>query len=173
MAADVLAGDGSVEILVFDTDEGDGATATVIRHAGGELTSLGTVPGWGGWLRFPGDGSIQTRVRAHLLHTWFRDETFRLTANGFVVLDRSVYSMGDHPVTLQQALPLCAGPGDDTIVGTLEPGEAAVLVDTDDRRWVRIRSTERGLEGVFEVQGFEDIPAAGPGHPIFAGLSAG
>ena len=122
-----------------------------------------------------GDGTFSVEKRARLLQTWFYTSTYKLDQGPNISLVPSTdYPTGNHPVTARRAVPLLASPGGTDVVATIQPGEAAHLVATDDARWVKAR-TQRSIEGWFEVKPYNDVILDGQPVPagwVFDGLSS-
>jgi len=133
---------------------------------------MGKIHGKQEHILYPGDGKVTTTMkRGETLHTWFHDETYRLTENHVLeTVPQELYEMNTE-VKVKRELELFKKRESTEIAYILRPDETVTLVESDDRMWFKVRNKE-GLEGWFAIEGFNKILGKDlTADDVFEGLS--
>lgn len=97
-----------------------------------------------------GNGTMTSDLRGNVLHTWFHREMYQLTGNRKIVeVPQKFYDMGREVVTMKKQIDLYSDPSVSKLIHTLLVGERARLLQTDDKKWVKV-VTEAGVVGWFD-----------------------
>jgi hypothetical protein len=174
---DVDTTDTQIEILIAEDGPSDDPATSFVRWDGERFQLIGKLPGKPDQKNEPalicdGAGTITTRQRGKVLHTWSYEARFHLANDTLVEEPAELYDMGLYPLTMKHHLPLLMQPGDEEPFGVLRPGEHVQLVATDNRRWIHIQREDGLLDGWFEVQGFHRIPMVNAwARDVFEGLN--
>ena len=155
--ADLNASDGKLEIALLDYGPSYDLTTTYLRYANGQLTSLGTVPG------FPdqdssildGKGNVTTPGRLNLLQNWQAPFVYQLKGNALEEVPQSWYTPIDQPeqqVVLKKAIKLYSKPDQTAKAITAQPNQAVTAFPaTDNKHWIQVQ-LEDGTEGWFYME---------------------
>lgn len=142
-----------------------------LAYRNGEIVNLGRLQGKGERLQIPGDGTITSHsVRGQILHTWFHDQTYRLTeADEWEAVPQEMFNMNT-PVKALIEITLQKSSSDTTAAFTLKPGDEAIIKASDDIAWCVV--TKDGLEGWFAVDDYYMIRGLNrQADQVFEGLS--
>lgn len=155
--ADLNASDGKLEIGLLDYGPSYDLTTTYLRYENGQLTSLGTVPG------FPdqdssildGKGNVTTPGRLSLLQNWQAPFVYQLKGNALEKAPQSWYTPIDQPeqqVVLKKAIRLYTKPDQKAQATTAQPNQAVTAFPaTDNKHWVQVQLAD-GTEGWFYME---------------------
>lgn len=149
----------------------DDATSYYYYDLTGNITFIDTLPGRGEGIIYHGDGTLTTRNRGDILHTWFYEANYRLNEfYKFQFIAKDLYEM-NWPVKVLQPLALQKSRSNTEIVTTLQVGEEAVILDSDNKEWCLVR-TQKGVEGWFAVENYYHIRGTNyTADQVFEGLS--
>jgi len=158
---DVDTTDRFREIIVPESGPSDDYGVYVFRFDGSNILYLGYVPGHlhcRNEVVFDGSGIVKGTCRANILQTWWYRCEFKVNENQKLeCIDKDFYEMKPKVrVTLKLDLALKKSPSDTTTVWILHPGDHAILIGSDNKRWCLVE-TESGLSGWFAVEGFSKI----------------
>ena len=155
--ADLNASDGKLELALLDYGPSYDLTTTYLRYENGQLTSLGTVPG------FPdqdssildGKGNVTTPGRLNLLQNWQAPFVYQLKGNALEKAPQSWYTPIDQPeqqVVLKKAIRLYSKPDRNAQATTAQPNQAVTAFPaTDNKHWVQMQLAD-GTEGWFYME---------------------
>lgn len=155
--ADLNASDGKLEIALLDYGPSYDLTTTYLRYENGQLTSLGTVPG------FPdqdssildGKGNVTTPGRLNLLQNWQAPFVYQLKGNVLEKAPQFWYTPIEQPeqqVVLKKAIKLYTKPDQNAPATTAQPNQAVTAFPaTDNKHWVQMRLAD-GTEGWFYME---------------------
>jgi hypothetical protein len=152
--ADLNASDGKLELGLLDYGPSNDLTTTYLRYQNGQLTSLGTVPG------FPdqdssildGKGNVTTPGRLSLLQNWQAPFVYQLKGNALEKAPQSWYTPIEQPeqqVVLKKAIKLYTKPDQNAPATTAQPNQA--FPATDNKHWVQVQLAD-GTEGWFYME---------------------
>lgn len=155
--ADLNASDGKLEIALLDYGPSYDLTTTYLRYENGQLTSLGTVPG------FPdqdssildGKGNVTTPGRLNLLQNWQAPFVYQLKGNALEKAPQSWYTPIEQPeqqVVLKKAIKLYSKPDQNAQAKNAQPNQAVTAFPaTDNKHWVQMQLAD-GTEGWFYME---------------------
>jgi hypothetical protein len=167
LVTDIDTTDAFKELAVREEGPSDDPRTYFFRYVDGSIVSMGHVPGNA---VADGSGKLRTSHRGNILHTWWYPAEYQVNpSHQLEFLERPLYEMGA-AVKVLQVLPLYSAPDSTTVVGSLDPGQAATIVATDDRKWCLVETPE-GLSGWFAVERGEVQGTGSQAHEVFEGLS--
>ena len=155
--ADLNASDGKLELALLDYGPSYDLTTTYLRYENGQLTSLGTVPG------FPdqdssildGKGNVTTPGRLSLLQNWQAPFVYQLKGSVLEKAPQSWYTPIDQPeqqVILKKALQLYTQPNRHANATVAQPNQAVIAFPaTDNKHWVQVQLAD-STEGWFYME---------------------
>ncbi|PWV97366.1 hypothetical protein DFQ01_1218 [Paenibacillus cellulosilyticus] len=135
------------------------------------IIPVGKLEGKGDQLIFLGDGTVtSSRVRGQILHTWFHDQTYRLTAQDeWEPIKQDLYEMNTRVKALVE-LTLQKTRTNKSESFTLHPGDEAVIKACDDKEWCLVQKGSQ--EGWFAVDDFNTIRSLNmTSDQVFDGLN--
>jgi hypothetical protein len=158
--------DPYLDIAVQDLGSSNDEFVTFFYYDGKDLVKRGTVAGMlcdcylenfeeqpfgKGSIGLDGHGGIIAHARGLVIHTWFFDQPWHIGSTGLLEeIPQDYYSMHDAPITLLMDLPLYSDPGAAETSIIAKTGEKGILIKTDMRQWVQIR-TQSGKLGWFQL----------------------
>lgn len=155
--ADLNTGDRKLEIGLLDYGPSYDLTTTYLRYENGQLTCLGTVPG------FPdqdssildGKGNVTTPGRLSLLQNWQAPFVYQLKGSVLEKAPQAWYTPIEQPeqqVVLKKPLKLYDQPDQNSKVISAQPNQAVTAFPaTDNRHWVQVQLAD-GTEGWFYME---------------------
>jgi len=159
---DLLATDKLLEIAVSEEGPSSDYATVFYRYMNGKLSKLSKLEGFlgdvpnsdmRGKLMVHGDGTVSTLSRGQVMQTFFyEDEYFLISPTELKHVEKDLYPM-ETKVTLLKKLKTVVSRSDSTAAYEFQPGENAVLMETDNRNWVSIRN-EGGETSWFRVKDF-------------------
>lgn len=146
-------------LMVSDYGPSDDYETHFYLYFDGHLLNAGSIPSLPDSMSVR-NGVITTQIRGNILYTWFREadyvpaygwgENWETTDAAFVEVPRYLYPMG-LIVGLKVDLPLKGNMKSEDAGPVLEAGTRAVLIATDDKEWVLIRSLDGSEEGWMQI----------------------
>ncbi|SFN42222.1 hypothetical protein [Proteiniclasticum ruminis] len=159
---DLLATDNLLEIAVSEEGPSSDYATVFYRYMNGKLTVLSKLEGFlgkipnsdmSGNLIVHGDGRVSTLSRGQVMQTFFyEDEYLLVSPTELKHVEKDLYPM-ETKVTLLKKLKTVVSRSDSSIAYEFQPGEKAVLLETDNRSWVSIRN-EDGEISWFRIKDF-------------------
>ncbi|MBP9921336.1 MAG: hypothetical protein KBF03_05225 [Proteiniclasticum sp.] len=148
---DLLATDNLLEIAVSEEGPSSDYATVFYRYTDGMLSKLSRIEGFlgdipnsdmSGKLIVHGDGRVSTLSRGQVMQTFFyEDEYLLVSPTELKHVEKDLYPM-ETKVTLLKSLKTVASRSDSTAAYEFQPGEKAVLLETDNRNWVSIRNVD-------------------------------
>lgn len=124
-------------------------------YDGKYIVKMGKVQG-SDTVKVDGSGTIIARTRGLILHTWFYDDPYELTkSHQLKRVPQDLYEM-HCIVKVRRPLALKKSRSGFPIAVTLQPGEEATILSSDDREWCLVESKD-GARGWFAIEGFDQI----------------
>ncbi len=143
---DLDGADGLLEIAVQDWGPSDDLTTGFFRFTGGKLRWLGSVEGFlfydsgSGSVTLAGDGTVRSEMRLSVLQTWWTTAQYAIAPNGrFAPVAQDFYAANNPDQQITLLCPLYAWDAPDGARQTLPAGTEALLVGTDNVRWIKLQ----------------------------------
>lgn len=178
----ISAEDPYLEVAVSEEGPSSDFLTVFYRYRDGQLTKLAEIQGFLG--KYPGtdtigdvtlDGSgrITTKTRGAVMQTWFYDDSYVLTDDDQLVQEvKDLYPL-DTEVTLLKELRTVLSRQSSEEGYLFQPGEKAVLLETDNRAWVSIRN-DQGKVFWFQIRNHSEMvdqEEEGFAYDYFEGLN--
>lgn len=170
---DLDRSDSQYELAFSDMGPSSDYTTSYVAYDGTSLRLLGTIEGLSDQTEFPGDGTLTTISRAHILDTWFYRDTFKLVDGDLVRLKKEFYERltPNEPMKVLDRLSLQTSPTNAAVATTLQAGDRVTITGCDDVAWCQVKTTT-GRMGWFSVENFNQIRGTGESaEAYFEGLS--
>jgi hypothetical protein len=162
---DILKTDRFREIAVSEQGPSNDDATVFYRYDADTLKTLSVIPGFLG--RYPdsdgegkvkvdGSGTIRTRSRGEILHTWFYDSEYVLNEKDeLVVVEKGLYEMNAEVEVIKEIV-LKEAKGSNLPGITLNIGEKVTIKETDNKSWCSVTNSE-GQTGWFEIRNFDEM----------------
>lgn len=172
----------SLQILVDEYGPSNDYMTTILYYWNNELTVLGTVGGIVTELKALGDGMIQSMERTSTLQTWYHPRKFYLITDSIfgndheklpliIYMPNELYAVGTK-VKLLRDVPLLFSQYDNVIKCTLNKDSDAIIVASDDEKWIYVQGSDAYYSGWVEIEGLDVIinETTIYGQDVFDGL---
>ncbi len=168
---DIDMKDGILDLFVDEFGPSDDYLVYVAGIQHKSFLNRETVPGTIKQLKLDKKGSISTSKRMNILMTWFCSVKYKLNQAGkLVFVAQTGYSMGNFKCKTKVALSLKAKAVSSSTIALIVPaGTDVSLVSTDDKHWIKIKTSSG--EGWLEMENaFTLMNPNIPGIDAFDGL---
>lgn len=174
--------DPYLEIAVSEEGPSSDFLTVFYRYKAGNLTKLSEIQGFLGKypgtdtigdVAFDGKGRISTKTRGAVLQTWFYEDSYILTKEDQLVQEEKELYPLDTEVTLLKKLKTVPSRESSDEWYVFQPGETAVLMETDNREWVSIRNNKNEVFW-FQIRNHAEIigqDEEGYAYDYFEGLN--
>jgi hypothetical protein len=169
--ADLDTKDSFKELLVSDYGPSDDYSTNYYYFDGTNIVKMGETEGlFKSGIKLDGQGKLIAPTRGSILQTWFFDKSFQISKDHKLAeIYQELYST-DSEVTLKMALKLYKNKGDTTPSITVNKGQKANIIGTDDKEWCLIK-TSNGTKGWIALDSFTVLRNNGlEAQDVFDGL---
>ncbi|MBE0448456.1 MAG: SH3 domain-containing protein [Actinobacteria bacterium] len=172
---DIDQRDNVKEISVGESGPSDDYATAFYYYDGNKIVFMGKVQGADNELakdiKIDGSGTLHTRTRGEILHTWFYPDSYRLSkAHTLERISQDLYEM-NWKVKVVKELPLQTSRTNPKTSVVLQPGEEVTILKSDDKEWCLVENS-KGIKGWFAVEDFSVIKGTGlEASRFFEGLS--
>lgn len=170
---DINKKDKLKEIAMLDRGPSDDPITTFLAWDGNKIINYGSIPSDYYFMKFDGNNKITTRIRGHILQTWFYEADYVLSGSKIISSPRDFYEIVDGPEDLMmlQDLSVVKSQKDISVVATFKKGEKINLIGCDDIAWCKAKN-QAGIEGWFALENFDQIKGTNfSARDVFEGLS--
>lgn len=170
--SDIDLEDGRREVIISDLGPSDDYVSTFYSYDGQRIARMGQVGGLAEYgIHIDGSGSFSAQTRGNLLHTWFFDKHYTLTADHKIAERKDEIYRTDCSVFVKDSVQLFGERSLSRPTLVLSPGIVVTIIGTDNEKWCEVETPD-GRKGWFALKHFstlvhEDRPA----EELFFGLS--
>lgn len=163
--------DGYQEIAIPESGPSNDHKIAFYSYDGKNIIPMGKLEGFSGSVLIDDRGWVIAHSRGKILHTWFYPDTYQLKVNRQLQrIPQYLYEMNTS-VTVLKPLALQLSRNAPTTAVTLQPGEKAQIIASDDQQWFLIRNSQ-GKIGWFAVDNYDQIRGSKlRAQEFFAGLN--
>lgn len=179
---DIDERDSYKEIAVSEYGPSNDEAVSFFYYDGMNIIPMGVIEGFYGIayhygndlvgnMKIDGLGSISTRTRGVILHTWFYADEYQLSEGHLLVnIPKDLYEM-NYEVEVLREITLQKSREDSSAGVTLKKGEIATILASDNIEWCIVENS-KGETGWFAVDDFHEIRGLGLfASDVFGGLS--
>ena len=139
---DIDKGDRFKEIVVFEAGPSDDPELTYYYYNGKEVILMGKIPIH--YEKHDGQGNISGKIRAHILHTWYKKVNFKINKNRKIFqVKKDFYDMGQYVVELKKEIKLLKKIKGNEVAYILIPPQKIRLLKTDDKEWIYVENDKK------------------------------
>lgn len=170
--ADIDASDSRKEIVISDLGPSDDYISTFYSYSGNKIARMGQVGGLVDYgIHLDGTGQFSAQTRGSILHTWFFDKHYELTATHQIKELKEDTYLTDSVVFVKKPLQLFDEKNISKPLFSLSEGTVITIVGTDNSQWCEVETTS-GKRGWFALKDFSTLVHENvPVQEVLFGLS--